>query len=161
MLLLAPLSVSLYCTPHFQDALGRDVYLRASEDALGSFSFFFFLVLSLVCFTLLGSVSHSAVFSPSQPAATSDHPLLCWLDSSLVKSQRLNVTSPRSLLTDYNHSFFSFFSTSSSSSTPWRIDHLEQRWCILLDWKTNLVWQVKGSEYRRTWGIDYTWHALM
>ena len=59
--------------------------------------------------------------SPSQPGAPSNRPLLCWLDFSLVNSQRLSVTSSRSLPTDYTRLFFLLL-LFSSSSTPWRRD---------------------------------------
>lgn len=56
--------------------------------------------------------------SPSQPGAPSNHPMLWWLDFSLVNSPRLSMTSSGSLPTDYTLSFFS----TSSLVIPWTWD---------------------------------------
>ncbi len=73
--------------------------------------------------------------SPWQPGAPSNRPPLCWLDFSLVNSQRLSVTSSGSLLTDYTHSLF----PTSSSSNPWRRDGTALMWCILSDLKSKTL----------------------
>lgn len=48
-------------------------------------------------------LAFSTIFLPSplQPGASSNRPLLRWLDFSLVNSPRLSMTSSGSLLTDY------------------------------------------------------------
>lgn len=149
---VASLSGYVNCTQHCQCASSKSVCVFCAQMKHPLGHLLFTPDPLPIHFTLLPWF----FFSPSQPGAPSDHPLLCWLDFSLVNSQRLNVTSPRSLPTDYSLSlFFYLFLFVCSSENGWY--EIKVMW--MLDMKTNLVWQVEGSKY--WWAFKAELQALI